>query len=156
MTDPIRSADLLPGTVLIHRWSGDRAVLECRKEPGDGRSNPDLPFMPGWWIKDSGGGLGDFVIDSEQSAWNVVSTPNVTALPAKAPTAGDVEAWEIPPWSPLLVIPALWAQDHEAPEDRGPFFVVHCGDPDTARHVCELLNEERDRVARLDALGWRQ
>lgn len=63
-------------------------------------------------------------------------------------TICDVMEWAIPLWSPNLIMPTRWTEDHLPPEERGPFFIVHCGDRDTALHVCELLNEECDRVIR--------
>lgn len=68
------SSELTPGTRL--RWTGPRtqgvgnvAILERRKQHTD--NHHGLPFHPGWWVE-GGGGLADFVIDAEDSNWEVI------------------------------------------------------------------------------------
>jgi hypothetical protein len=68
------------------------------------------------------------------------------------PSVTEVLDWSIPGWSPNVVMPTAWAEDKAEPSERGPFYVIHCGDRDTALHVCELLNEEVERVMRAEGL----
>lgn len=67
---------------------------------------------------------------------------------SEKPSVTEVLEWSIPSWAPNIVMPDSWAKDERDPTDRGPFFLIHCGDHDTALHVAELLNEEAERVLR--------
>lgn len=65
------SKDLKPGTRLRYRLGGQSVVtLERRKRAED--DHHGLPFNPGWWLADNRGGLADYVIDDEHSAWEVI------------------------------------------------------------------------------------
>lgn len=63
----------------------------------------------------------------------------------------DVMDWAIPDWCPEIVMPLAWVEENGLPDERGPFHVIHCGNHDTALHVCELLNEDVERVIRAEA-----
>ena len=63
------SNELRPGTQLRHR-DGAMVTLDRRKTAGD--NHHGLPFIPGWWVRESGG-LADVVIDAEDGQWTVVN-----------------------------------------------------------------------------------
>lgn len=67
----------------------------------------------------------------------------MTTKPPHGPSPlEDIKRWAVPEWSENLIMPSAWTEDHLPPEERGPFYIVHCGDRDTANFICELLNEE--------------
>ncbi len=70
MAERTRSIDLSPGTRMCHKTTGTVLTLAARKSTDDGRSRT-MPWWPGWWNTD-GSGLADFVIDADDSEWEVV------------------------------------------------------------------------------------
>lgn len=63
------SSELQPGDQLRHK-DGTVVTLGYRKKPGD--DTHGLPFHPGWWLMDAGGGLSDSVIDDPESDWTLL------------------------------------------------------------------------------------
>jgi hypothetical protein len=71
-----KSVDLTPGTRL-RLIDGQRGidgkgtvVLDRRKDPAE--HVDDFPWNPGWWLTEDQGGLADFVIDDENSRWEIL------------------------------------------------------------------------------------
>lgn len=68
----MRSSELQPGTRLQHA-DGKIVTLDRRKTRDELRSRCDIPYHPGWRLRDESGGLADFVIDADDSAWTVLA-----------------------------------------------------------------------------------